>query len=59
MNREEYWDTDAFGKNMRAAVVWAWCKAAGVAFFFKKVGGKTKTIPEDLMVREYPERKDG
>jgi protein gp37 len=41
------------------AVSWArrlrdQCKAAGVPFFFKKVGGNVSVIPEDLMVREYP-----
>ena len=29
------------------------CKAAGVPFFFKKVGGKRET-PEDLNIKEFP-----
>jgi protein gp37 len=29
------------------------CKSAGVPFFFKKAGNK-KSIPDDLMIREYP-----
>jgi len=29
------------------------CKAAGVAFFFKKMSKKA-TIPDDLMIREFP-----
>lgn len=34
------------------------CKAAGVPFFMKQMGGKRKPfvpIPEDLMIREWPE----
>jgi len=35
------------------------CQAAGVAFFMKQMGGTRKPfpeIPEDLMIREFPER---
>ncbi len=35
------------------------CKAAGVPFYMKQMGGKTKktmpAIPDDLMIREYPD----
>ncbi len=39
------------------------CRAAGVPFFFKQMGGRRKQLtPKDLMVREWPEklgREDG
>ena len=31
------------------------CRAAGVPFFFKAAGPKGTPIPDDLMIREYPE----
>ena len=37
------------------------CQAAGVPFFMKQMSGKTKAerhaIPDDLMIREYPEAR--
>jgi len=32
------------------------CKAAGVPFFFKKMSNKAP-IPDDLMIRQWPEVK--
>ena len=32
------------------------CKAAGVPFFFKQMAGKAP-IPDDLMIREWPEAR--
>lgn len=34
------------------------CQAAGVPFFFKNVSGR-QPIPDDLMVREFPEMRKG
>lgn len=38
------------------------CRAAGVAFFLKQMGGSRKphaAIPDDLCVREFPARREG